>query len=1106
MSSFDDFKAELERLVKKVPEVEEQLRHALPGKAGHRKPEETTRQMLITPLLEALGFDEDHLTVEASMRRSGVGRLIWVDYVLKRTPDDYKGLALFEAKSLLEEDLWKKHQKQIRSYLHDYQMALPERENPVRWIVLTNFREMYILNIADYEPFFKLTYQHYVENAPLIFRLLNHDQLNNDQITSVYYEKRHVPLGKSFLNDLKLWRLLLANGFKQSQPDLTLEEVKGLSQQILNRIIFIRVLETYGLQRYYSLVRQYDNWKEKVRHADQFPFFDNELLLTFKDIELDLNTDLFKDTLIEQICARLSDVLGHEVARITIPNKYVRPLVDPDVYWPEKDHELRELIGFQTGQQSFALSTPYNYDFHTLNQDIIGKVYEQFLAHNLVQEGGRILIRTDQTLRQQEGAYYTPTYVVLYLIEGTLGHVAGQILETAKKYLYDRQYDKAQLAIGQLKTIKVIDLACGSGSFLISAYHFLLNIYKRWNELLDITIEKDFKSNLLKFFESGLQKEDSAGDSILRHNIFGVDRDAQAIREAQLNMWQLLLRAQPDDYMRIGEEPPKRKLPDLSKNFVVADSLASSFNIDAFLGTEPQQRIFLGNPPWGAEVTLDKSSLNAFSLAKGQYDSYDLFIERITQYARPGDLLGYIVPDSILQLPQHTPLRELILKQYQMESLVKLGEGIFEDVFRAAVAFIFMRSLNRGADHTLRSRIIVKAERNQLLRTSRSNSIQDLLDREGVSITQARFDTNKEKVFDIFASDDDARIIQAIDSNPLKWQGVTITGRGVELSKNGLVMACPYCGTWRPIPHKQRNGSYKDVQCLNPACKKVIRYENAPGGKIIMSGRTLHCTQSIIVGEGINRYQIIETRFIDPSKTRAFPRCPNPSPRNPKIRCSFCDFTAPPFVPGEIRTCKQCSQKYSEQDVVDWVDLGINYKTPGLFEGEKLLVRKTGRGIYATIDRTGAYTNQVVFIFKLRPDRPERYEKLRLSYMLGVLNSRMMLYRYYKALGDIEWKSFPYMTQKTIMDLPVRDIDFTDVRQAYFHDRIADLVDIVLASGKSPNQSTDEEIEQLVRELYGVNTPVANARIDAELDHISQLGSLLGSSAEEQEDSDESVE
>ncbi len=551
--------------------------------------------------------------------------------------------------------------------------------------------------------------------------------------------------------------------------------------------------------------------------------------------------------------------------------------------------------------------------------------------------------------------------------------------------------------------------------------------------------------------------------------------------------------------MRVDDEAPERKLPDLSKNFIVADSLDSSFDIDALLGTKPQIRIALGNPPWGADILLKKASLDAFTLAKGQYDSYDLFIERVTQCLHQGDLFGYIVPDSILQLSQHTPLREVILKNYQIDSLVKLGEGVFEDVFRAAVAFIFTRRSGVSENHKIRSRIIVKAERDSLLKISRENSIQELLSRDGISITQARFNNNKEKVFDIFASDDDVEIIRAIDANAMIWEDVTLTGRGVELSKSGLVMACPYCGIWRPIPHKQKNSTYKEVKCINPACGQVIRYENAPSAKIIASVPTSHYAQPIIVGEGINRYQVVETRFIDTSKVRAFPRCPNPSMRNPKLRCSFCDFMAPPFVPGEVRLCKQCGQKYTEEDVEDWINLGINYKSPDLYDGEKLLVRKTGRGIYATIDRTGAYTNQVVFIFKLRPDRPERYEKLRLSYILGVLNSRMMLYRYYKALGDIEWKSFPYITQKTIMDLPIRDIDFTDVRQTYFHNQIAEMVDEVISSGWPPSPVLDEKVEQLVRELYGVNTPAANARIDSELDRISQFGSLLGSSTEGQE-------
>ena len=319
-------------------------------------------------------------------------------------------------------------------------------------------------------------------------------------------------------------------------------------------------------------------------------------------------------------------------------------------------------------------------------------------------------------------------------------------------------------------------------------------------------------------------------------------------------------------------------------------------------------------------------------------------------------------------------------------------------------------------------------------------------------------------------------------------------------------MACPHCGIWRPIPQKQKNGVFQSVVCANPVCGQTIRYGDSPHDQIIMPTRTLLCNQPIIVGEGVNRYQVIETRFIDASKVRKFPRCPNPNLHNAKLRCGYSDLTAPQFVPEEVRVCKRCGQKYTEADVLDWVHLGIDYKEPGLYKGEKLLVRKTGRGIYDTIDKTGAYTKQVVYIFKLRTSRPEQYQQLRLSYILGVLNSRMMLYRYYKVLGEIEWKSFPYMTQRTIMKLPIRCIDFTDVRQLYFHNQIADIVDSVISKGSPPDANTDTEIERLVRELYGVNTPVANMRIDSELERISTFGSLLGSSMEDQEFEDREKE
>jgi hypothetical protein len=476
-------------------------------------------------------------------------------------------------------------------------------------------------------------------------------------------------------------------------------------------------------------------------------------------------------------------------------------------------------------------------------------------------------------------------------------------------------------------------------------------------------------------------------------------------------------------------------------NIIVADALYPAPDIDALLGTGPQQRIILGNPPWGADMSSynKKEYLGVFALARGQYDSYELCIERATHCLRQGDVLGFVVPDSLLQLPEHTPLREYLLRSYQLDSIVKLGEGVFEGVFRGTVVFSATRNERTVADHRVQCRIVVKQERNDILLVVRSSPIQALLDTSGTFISQARFSRNKGKAFDVFTGDEDEQILRCIEQHRLNWRDVLNTGRGVEISKTGAILACPVCGSWQNIPRKQKNGSYAEGTCVNPACANRFDYEMCQHATMITPTPIGNCTQPIIVGEHLNRYQVLAVHYLDLTK-----------------------------------------------------GIFIRYKAADLYADEKLLVRKTGRGIYATIDKTGAYTNQVVFIFKLKQDRSIDQQRLRLSYILGVLNSRMMLYYYYKSLGDIEWKSFPYMTQDTIMGLPIRKINFSDARQSHLHDKIAELVDGVIASNKPPDAQTDHEIEVLVRQLYGVDSLNVSGRIDAELGRISTFGSLLG--------------
>lgn len=702
-----------------------------------------------------------------------------------------------------------------------------------------------------------------------------------------------------------------------------------------------------------------------------------------------------------------------------------------------------------------------------LMSDVIGRVYEQSLAYHLVDYGQGLTLWIDQSLRQRAGAYYTPTVVVKFLVERTVGGVIQRIKDEVETLLLEGHYQAAQISIDRLKMIKVLDITCGSGIFLLTACDILTRAYCWWNECVQA-----FADEHASFFvETGLRKCLFPAQTILHHCIFGIDRDPQAVAIARLNLSLYAVGAQfiaPAPVIVGDEAGAMNWAPTtLQYNVVVADALDASVDIDALLGEGAQLRIILGNPPWGADMSFyEKGCLSGFALARGQYDSYELCIECATRCLRRGDVLGLVVPDSLLQLPEHAPLREYLLRSYELDTLVKLGEGVFEGVFRGAVVFSATRNEQTATDHRVQCRIVVKQERHDILLAGHSQDgmvlaghpqaggaqdaptmirgrclspIQTLLDRSGTCITQSRFSHNKGGVFDLFTSDEDEQIMRRVEQHALNWRNVLRTGRGVEIAKTGAILACSVCGSWQNIPRKQKNGSYAQGVCVNPMCANRIDYEMCQHATMIMPVPMGDCTQPIIVGEHLNRYQVLTVRYLDLTK-----------------------------------------------------GMYVRYKTPDLYSGEKLLIRKTGRGIYATIDKTGAYTNQVVFIFKLKQERPQEQQQLRLSYMLGVLNSRMMLYYYYKSLGDIEWKSFPYMTQDTIMGLPVREIDFSDVRQSYLHDRIADLVDVVIACNKPPDAQTDNEIEVLVRQLYGVDSQDMSRRIDAELECIGTYGSLLG--------------
>jgi adenine-specific DNA-methyltransferase len=410
----------------------------------------------------------------------------------------------------------------------------------------------------------------------------------------------------------------------------------------------------------------------------------------------------------------------------------------------------------------------------------------------------------------------------------------------------------------------------------------------------------------------------------------------------------------------------------------------------------------ISNPPWGAQLKQTARQLQekGYQLARGQFDSYELFIELCLRVVPQRTMLAFIVPDSIF-LPEHKPVREMLLEQTQLHMIARLGEGFFPGVYRG-VAVILCEKRKPRLPRLVECFRLCKRMREKVL--CNEISLIAAKHKESHYLPQKSFVEDEEKRFTIDVTRDELSFFDKIRSRRGDWLKWLTSGRGVELSKTGAVLICPACETARPEPRTQ--GSLQCDNCgtrfsLSTARHKVIvrRSTSIPPG-----------WKPLIVGEDVDRY-----------------------------KCSF-------------------------SRVIEAAVPGINYKEHSSFEERKLLVRKTGLGIKAAIDDSGALTNQVVFHYTAKTScTPAFY----LDYVLGVLCSRIMLAYHLKQTGESEWRSHPYITQKTISELPVPEIAEGDWewRQAKA------IANAVAKRRKSSSNGAPDDlhIDSLVAGLYGLD-------------------------------------
>jgi type I restriction-modification system DNA methylase subunit len=537
--SLENFQAEISRL---VVEAEQMQRSPREG-----KPEEATKSRLLEPLLIAFGYTPECRTPEGKIK-SLIRTTTWVDYLLKPEAGA-RPILMFEAKSLWDKDIWENNKQQVLDYLRDYSLDIAN-EQPVLWIVLSNFREWYVLRLQDKKPFWQFKIEDLQNDPELRERLyscLARENLRGDRLSAYYTENTREGLGARFLADLKIWRAILANGIKASQPELSLDMIREASQVILNRFLLIRLLEAFSSEMPYNyLGRLYYNWQQTFY---DLPFIE-QLRNGFRNTWAGYNTELFNESWVDEL---------------DIESEYLEPLIIVNAV--PREGILYSISGTLTEYRSI-----YNYDFTTLTQDILGTAYEQFLAHQLIEDGEGVRILENQQTRKREGVFYTPEYIVRRIVYQTLQPLVEPKIDQAIALLETHNFTEAHAVASSVLEITVCDPACGSGSFLLGAFDYLLDELKRYNKACENPNLTSGNGDI--FSHASAESIKNLEESIVVKMLHGVDLDPQAVLLAKLSLWTRLLRARPNVYGK--RKTLNSRLPALTLNIRVGNSLIHS--------------------------------------------------------------------------------------------------------------------------------------------------------------------------------------------------------------------------------------------------------------------------------------------------------------------------------------------------------------------------------------------------------------------------------------------------------------------------------------------------------------------------------------------------
>ena len=332
----------------------------------------------------------------------------------------------------------------------------------------------------------------------------------------------------AFLQEIESWRETLARNVALRNPSLSVRELNTAVQRTIDRIIFLRIAEDRGIETYGQL-QSLKAGKEVYKR----------LAAVFRKADDRYNSGLFHFNKADGS----SETLDNFTLNLSVDDSVLKEILK-NLYYPESP-----------------------YEFAYMPADILGQVYEQFLGKVIRLAGRRAIIEEKPEVKKAGGVYYTPTFVVHHIVKATIG-----------SYLTDKT--PAQVA-GQDKRIKnatplrVLDPACGSGSFLIEVYQYLLDWHR--DQYVADGAEKYAKGKEPRLYQAGKNAwrlTIAERRRILLTHIYGVDIDSQAVEVTKLSLLLKVLEGESADAIaRQMDMFQVRALPDLVSNIRCGNSL-----------------------------------------------------------------------------------------------------------------------------------------------------------------------------------------------------------------------------------------------------------------------------------------------------------------------------------------------------------------------------------------------------------------------------------------------------------------------------------------------------------------------------------------------------